>query len=278
MRKTLKAKARINNQKRIMKMKNIVLILLLVISASPAFSQMPPDSKPDMELTKAEAELRIAAFQSRVNELKEKLAKAEGEKEELQKQLDQAIADLKDCEDALASLLGGSAEDVEAFRQALGVIEGKVREMKRMSNDELADKRSEVEMLDADLNKLRGNKLSLLPEFYNKILTLAKEIDGLYREKKIKSYTVGTWAENRDCLWNIAGKTEIYGDPFQWPKIWQANKGEIRNPDVIFPGQVLTLPAKGPMDAEEKKAARKYYREKRDAMDATTGGEVGSNE
>ena len=259
-------------------MKNIVLILLLVISASPAFSQMPPDSKPDMELTKAEAELRIAAFQSRVNELKEKLAKAEGEKEELQKQLDQAIADLKDCEDALASLLGGSAEDVEAFRQAIGVIEGKVREMKRMSNDELADKRSEVEMLDADLNKLRGNKLSLLPEFYNKILTLAKEIDGLYREKKIKSYTVGTWAENRDCLWNIAGKTEIYGDPFQWPKIWQANKDEIRNPDVIFPGQVLTLPAKGPMDAEEKKAARKYYREKRDAMDATTGGEVGSNE
>lgn len=278
MRKMLKAKARINNQKRKKKMKNIVLILLLVISASPAFSQMPPDSKPDMELTKAEAELRIAAFQSRVNELKEKLAKAEGEKEELQKQLDQAIADLKDCEDALASLLGGSAEDVEAFRQALGVIEGKVREMKRMSNDELADKRSEVEMLDADLNKLRGNKLSLLPEFYNKILTLAKEIDGLYREKKIKSYTVGTWAENRDCLWNIAGKTEIYGDPFQWPKIWQANKGEIRNPDVIFPGQVLTLPAKGPMDAEEKKAARKYYREKRDAMDATTGGEVGSNE
>ena len=220
--------------------------------------------------------MRIADWQARVNELKDKLERANGDKADLEKKLAEAQQNLKDCQDALAGLLGGSAEDVEAFRQALGVIEGKVREMKRLSNDQLADRRSDVEQLDADLNELRKNKLSLLPEFFNKILALAKDIDGLYREKKIKSYTVGTWSENRDCLWNIAGKTEIYNDPFLWPKVWQANKGEIRNPDVIFPGQVLTLPNKAPMDADEKKAARKYYREKKEAMNAAEG-EVGAN-
>ena len=260
-------------------MKTISIFLItLVMALSTAFSQMPPDSKPDAELTKDEANMRIAAWESRVSELKTKLEKAEGDKSDLEQQLASAVANLKNCQDALASLLGADAADVAAFKEALGKIEGKVREMKPLPNDVLADRRAEVEQLDADLNVLRGNKLSLLPEFYNKILALAKDIDGLYREKKITTYTVGTWAENRDCLWNIAGKIEIYGDPFLWPKIWQANKGIVRNPDVIFPGQELQLPNKAPMDAEEKRAARKYYREKMESMDATTGGEVGSNE
>jgi hypothetical protein len=54
-------------------------------------------------------------------------------------------------------------------------------------------------------------------------------------------YTVGTWRENRDCLWNIAKKPEIYNDPFAWPKIWRANMDQIHNPDIIHPGQQLQI-------------------------------------
>jgi nucleoid-associated protein YgaU len=129
--------------------------------------------------------------------------------------------------------------DLEAFRQQLGVLEGKVRQMKGLSNDELADRVEEVKALETELNRLRGNKLSCIPEFYDKILSLARDIKGLYREKKITGYTVGTWAQDRDCLWNISGKMEIYGDPFQWPKIWQANTDQIRNPDIIHPGSSI---------------------------------------
>ena len=43
-------------------------------------------------------------------------------------------------------------------------------------------------------------------------------------------YTVGTWRKDRDCLWNIAKKPEIYNDPFAWPKIWHANRDLIHNP------------------------------------------------
>ncbi|MCD6412746.1 MAG: LysM peptidoglycan-binding domain-containing protein [Elusimicrobia bacterium] len=56
------------------------------------------------------------------------------------------------------------------------------------------------------------------------------------------SYTVGTWAKNRDCLWNIAKKSEIYDDPWQWKKIYLANKSEIKDPDLIYPGQVFKIP------------------------------------
>lgn len=53
---------------------------------------------------------------------------------------------------------------------------------------------------------------------------------------KVKTYTV----ESGDCLWNIAKK--YYGNGAQYTKIYNANKGKIKNPNLIYPGQVLTIP------------------------------------
>jgi len=33
-----------------------------------------------------------------------------------------------------------------------------------------------------------------------------------------------------------------YGDAKQWRKIFDANKDTIKNPDLIFPGQVIKIP------------------------------------
>jgi nucleoid-associated protein YgaU len=33
-----------------------------------------------------------------------------------------------------------------------------------------------------------------------------------------------------------------YGDANQWRRIWDANKDLIKNPDLIYPGQVLKIP------------------------------------
>lgn len=52
-----------------------------------------------------------------------------------------------------------------------------------------------------------------------------------------KTYTV----QSGDCLWNIAKK--FYGSGSQYTKIYEANKGVIGgNPNLIRPGQVLTIP------------------------------------
>jgi LysM repeat protein len=42
-----------------------------------------------------------------------------------------------------------------------------------------------------------------------------------------------------DTLWDIS--FSLWGDSFQWPKLWQANPS-ISNPDLIYPGNVLTIP------------------------------------
>ncbi|KLT71987.1 peptidoglycan-binding protein LysM [Neisseria arctica] len=42
-----------------------------------------------------------------------------------------------------------------------------------------------------------------------------------------------------DTLWGISGRY-LY-TPWQWNKLWGANRSEIRNPHRIYPGQVLVL-------------------------------------
>lgn len=45
--------------------------------------------------------------------------------------------------------------------------------------------------------------------------------------------------KNGDTLWGISGKY-LYS-PWQWNRLWGANRNAIRNPHLIYPGQVLIL-------------------------------------
>jgi hypothetical protein len=45
-----------------------------------------------------------------------------------------------------------------------------------------------------------------------------------------------------DTLWGISGREQIYHNPFMWPLIYKANSQQIRDPDRIFPRQILAIP------------------------------------
>lgn len=54
-----------------------------------------------------------------------------------------------------------------------------------------------------------------------------------------RTYTV----VSGDSLSKIAKRE--YGDAQKWPRIYDANRDKISNPDLIHPGQVLTIPPLG---------------------------------
>ena len=55
-------------------------------------------------------------------------------------------------------------------------------------------------------------------------------------EREVRTYTV----KSGDSLSKIAKRE--YGDAAKWHAIYDANRDQIKDPDLIYPGQVLTLP------------------------------------
>ncbi|EKN42771.1 lysM domain-containing protein, partial [Clostridium botulinum CFSAN001627] len=53
---------------------------------------------------------------------------------------------------------------------------------------------------------------------------------------KPKTHTVS----GNDTLWHIAKR--YLGDGNKWPQIYNLNKDKIKNPNLIYTGQVLRLP------------------------------------
>lgn len=59
-------------------------------------------------------------------------------------------------------------------------------------------------------------------------------------EKDYWEYKVVYRQHYKDCLWYVAKK--FYRNPFKWKVIYEYNRDQIQNPNLIFPGQILKVP------------------------------------
>jgi nucleoid-associated protein YgaU len=156
------------------------------------------------------------------------------------------IQDYDECIDELYAIVGATREDVDNFRNAVNELDGKIRRKEGPKKDR-----------QADLDALKMNKISALPEFFNKVHNqMQKALDAWVEKPLVIDYKV----VRGDHLWGIAKKKEHYGNGFAWPIIYKANRDQIKNPDLIYPDQVFKVP---PLTEEEKskyEKLRKNYK------------------
>ena len=240
----------------------LLLAVLLIASVGAAQEKM----------TKDQWQQQINDFTAQRNDLSAKVKAATDEVTTAQTQSAKLDDDYKKCIDDLYALVGSNAEEAAAYRAQIDAAETSANELSKLSDADLMARSSDVEALSTTVKGLWANKLSVIPEFYDRLTKLNDQVKSLETTLagQVKIYTVGTWQHDRDCLWNISKKKDIYDNAWMWPKIWEGNRDQIKDPDIIHPGQKLKIPKAGEMTAEEKSAAKKYYRKHAAAAEPAT--------
>lgn len=236
----------------------ILIALMILVGDTNVFAQ---------EMTKEQWKQEMSQFTAKRNELKVKLDKLNFDITALKDQSAKLDNDLQACKDELLQLLGITQAEYDAFFEELARYESRVSELMKMSDEELLKHRREIENMNKRVAEMAKHKIAMVPRHAERIKRLQENIASLMKTlEKEKTYTVGTWAKDRDCLWNIAKKKDIYNNAWLWPKIWQGNRDKIKNPDIIKPKWVLKIPAGKELTKEEKAAANTYYKKKAEAV------------
>jgi hypothetical protein len=177
------------------------------------------------EMTEEQWESEMTAYKNKQVALETEIAALKTDIDNLKAM---NLQDPEECIDELYQLVGATRNDVNNYRKAVNELDGKIKRKEGPKADR-----------QTDLNALKTNKISALPEFYNKVHNqMQKDLDNWVEAPTEISYAV----VKGDCLWNIAKKKEHYGNGFAWPVIYQANRDQIKNPDLIFPNQTFKIP------------------------------------
>jgi nucleoid-associated protein YgaU len=173
----------------------------------------------------SELEAELAADQARLNELR---GQADGQRAEVER--------LKSEIQTVTTQVSGLRNDIAAMEKTTKPYEGK----------------------DVTHTVAKGEYLSLIAS-YDRIYGDAKKWPRLYRANRDKihdpnliypgqvlkvpqGYPTSHTVVAGEFLAKIAGYWEIYDNAREWPKIYEANKDKIKDPDLIYPDQVLTIP------------------------------------
>ena len=219
-------------------MKNL---LLCGLALSIAVSLTGPVDAQGKKMTRDEYTAQMADLVQRETEAQKQIVSLQARIAELDAQIsarDKSIADLK--RETLA-LVGATQRQVDAFARRLDSIISQLQGLLALAPEVLVQKKKEVNSIRSEVGKLREQPIAALPEIATKltnIFNLLGEIGSRINEPVTIDYKV----RRGDNLWNISKKSNIYDDPYMWPRIYRANRDEINDPDLIYPKQNLAIP------------------------------------
>ena len=172
---------------------------------------------------------------------------ADQDREEAQRAASEAVhsaeAAMKQADEVDAAKLGGSyygegkgklatarnsAKDPCAWPEAAAAGKAAEDSFRRARNAAVA----ELERL-AELEAIAAAELLAAEEEARR---LAEE------EAWLRAHPPNYVVARGDNLWNISGMSNIYDASKYWPLIYDANRGQINDPDLIYPDQDLRIP------------------------------------
>ena len=209
----------------------LVLCLGMLLGVSSSVAQ---------EMTMDEYEAELATWQQRKEAAQTSLDDCQAAKTDLNSQLEDVQAQIDQTWADIYAEIGTDEAAVKAFMDELKAMDAKADGLLALSPEELFDRRDEITALEEQLAEAKENRISALTEAQNMIATIEGKLTQLNSKLPKASYDDYSVVVG-DYLWKISGKSEIYGDPMQWMKIYSVNKEQIKDPDLIYPEQIFKI-------------------------------------
>ena len=246
-----------------MKLKMILTGGLLL--SGVLFSTVQVNAQDVSKLSPKEYKAELARWQSRETSAGSESSRLGRDIESLIKQIADIDKTIALERQAIFGLRASSDEEIREYMDMLKELELDVANLNNLSEEELMGDAELLEDMELRLEKLSENDLAALEQNRNLLSDIDKMLSN-YRtvipeptqddeslaevktdgevpkvvqfDRKADSYRV----IRGDSLWKISGKEIIYNDPFQWLKIYSANRDQISNPDLIEIDQVFVIP------------------------------------
>lgn len=149
------------------------------------------------------------------------------------------------------------AEQMAAAQQAIADAKSALEEAKAIG----AEWRDTQELINQAEEALAAEDTAKAIELANEA---RRQAENAIAQKRAEEERMAAAAEDSytvmrgDNLWNISGRSEVYGNPYHWPLIYKANRDQIQDADLIYPGQVFTIDRNA--SAAEMDAAARHAR------------------
>lgn len=199
-------------------------------------------------------EMTMKEYEAALAECRDRQRTADAERQEVE----QRIADLRQqnaeileqiatIEAEVLELVNADSTALRAYQAELDDILQQLRAMRQLSPNQIVDAREagEIDQIEARLNELKKNLMAALPESQQKIATAERLIEELRNvQRPIPAVRRDQYTVVRgDHLWRIANRPTIYGNPYEWVKLYSANQDLVGDdPNLIYPDWVLGVP------------------------------------
>ena len=200
------------------------------------------------ENTSAQEQMTCEEYMALGNELVNREAAANTQIEELNAQIEalkMQIAQLDranvDLNTQILTTVGHSESEIAAFGRELDAITAQLEGLMALAPEVLIMRRGEVAAIDSRVAELKQSNMAALPEMVDKLSTIDQMLADL-KARIAQPVVIDYKVVRGDNLWNISKKEQIYDDPYMWPRIYRKNKDQIKDPDLIYPKQILAVP------------------------------------
>jgi nucleoid-associated protein YgaU len=198
-------------------------------------------SAAENKMTREEYKAQLAEFTAREAKAMAEIEHCNTQIAALQRQLSEVNAQINSKHEDLLRLVSSTDLEIDAFGSKLDNIVDQLNGLMALAPEELFHQQIELAELSQQLHDLQQSKLAALPDMAEK-LTRAQNMLGDLNSRRPLQISIDYSVAKGDNLWNIAKKETIYDDPYMWPRIFRANRDQIKDPDLIYPKQVLAVP------------------------------------